>query len=81
MPSSRLSHLYTLATDLAPQEARGQVLSGLAILQDFGTLFGPLIVGITADAAGLGTSTLALAGVMVVAILWFVFIVGETRDL
>lgn len=73
--------MLTLATDLAPQEARGQVLSGLAILQDFGTLLGPLIVGITADAAGLGTSALALAGVMVVAILRFVFIVGETRYL
>jgi len=73
--------MLTLATDLAPQEARGQVLSGLAILQDFGTLLGPLIVGITADAAGLGTSALVLAGVMVVAILWFVFVVGETRDL
>ena len=70
----------TLATDLAPREARGQVLSGLAVLQDGGTLLGPLIVGITADLAGLGTSALVLAGVVVVAIAWLTVIVGETRE-
>ena len=72
--------MLTLATDLAPREARGQVLSGLAVLQDGGTLLGPLIVGITADLAGLGASALALAGVVVVAIAWLTVIVGETRD-
>ena len=70
--------MLTMASDLAPSEARGQVLSGLALLQDTGSVLGPVIVGVVADVAGVGASALALAGVMVVAILWLVGIVGET---
>ena len=72
--------MLTMASDLAPGEARGQVLSGLAVLQDTGSLLGPLIVGFVADAAGVGTSALALAAVMVVATLWLVIVVGETGN-
>ena len=70
--------MLTMASDLAPSEARGQVLSGLALLQDTGSVLGPVIVGVVADVAGVGASALVLAGVMVVAILWLVGIVGET---
>ena len=70
--------MLTMASDLAPAEARGQVLSGLAVLQDTGTLLGPLIVGLVADAAGVGASAFALAAVMVLATAWLVVIVGET---
>ena len=70
--------MLTMASDLAPSEARGQVLSGLALLQDTGSVLGPVIVGVAADVAGVGASALVLAGVMVVAILWLVGIVGET---
>ncbi len=73
--------MLTLASDLAPAEAPGQVLSGLAVLQDTGTLLGPLIVGLVADAAGVGASAFALAAVMVLATAWLVFVVGETRGL
>ena len=49
--------MLTMASDLARGEARrGQVLSGLAVLQDTGSLLGPLIVGLVADAAGVGAS-------------------------
>lgn len=71
--------MLTMASDLAPDEARGQVLSGLAVLQDTGSLLGPLIVGVAADAAGVGASALALAAVMVLASAWLVIVVGETR--
>ena len=70
--------MLTMASDLAPSEARGQVLSGLAVLQDTGSLLGPIIVGVSAGVAGVGASALVLAGVMVVAILWLVGVVGET---
>lgn len=70
--------MLTMASDLAPSEARGQVLSGLAVLQDTGSLLGPLIVGLVADAAGVGASALALAAVLVIATLWIVTVVGET---
>ena len=73
--------MLTMASDLAPGEARGQVLSGLAVLQDTGSLLGPLIVGVAADAAGVGASAFALAAVMVLATAWLVAVVGETRDL
>lgn len=71
--------MLTMASDLAPGEARGQVLSGLAVLQDTGSLLGPLIVGVAADAAGVGASAMALAAVMVLASAWLVIVVGETR--
>ncbi len=70
--------MLTLASDLAPADARGQVLSGLAVLQDTGTLLGPLIVGLVADAAGVSASAFALAAVMVLATAWLVVVVGET---
>ena len=73
--------MLTMASDLAPGEARGQVLSGLAVLQDTGSLLGPLIVGVAADMAGVGASAFALAAVMVLATAWLVIIVGETRVL
>ena len=72
--------MLTLATDLAPPEAKGQILAGLAVFQDFGTFLGPLIVGITADAIGLDWSAVVLAVMAFIAIAWLLGIVGETRD-
>ena len=71
--------MLTMASDLAPSEARGQILSALAVLQDSGSVIGPLIVGFVADAAGVGASAFALAAVMVLATVWLVTLVGETR--
>ena len=73
--------MLTMASDLAPADARGQVLSGLAVLQDTGSLLGPLIVGLAADAAGVNASAFALAAVLVLATAWLVIVVGETSRL
>ena len=56
------------------------MLSGLAVLQDTGSLLGPLIVGVVGDTAGVGASALALAAVMALPIVWLVTVVGETRS-
>lgn len=71
----------TIATDLAPPDAPGQVLSAVATIQDLGTLLGPLIVGVTADHFGLSTATMTLAFVAIFAVVWLIAVVGETRGL
>jgi len=70
--------MLTLGSDLAPEDSPGQFLAGLAALQNFGRVLGPLVVGWFADAMGLGASAAALAVVMFVAIAWIVVLIGET---
>jgi len=70
--------MLTLGSDLAPEDNPGQFLSGLAALQNFGRVLGPLVVGWFADAMGLRASAAALAVVMFVAIAWIVVLIGET---
>jgi len=70
--------MLTLGSDLAPEDSPGQFLAGLAALQNFGRVLGPLVVGWFADAMGLRSSAAALAVVMFVAIAWIVVLIGET---
>ncbi len=70
--------MLTLGSDLAPPEATGQFLAGMATMTHVGRLAGPLVVGVTADAAGLGTAAVVLSVVLVSAIAWIVLAVGET---
>jgi MFS family permease len=69
--------MLTLGGDLAPIES-GPFLSALGMMQDLGVVVGPIIVGWLADSAGLYTSALILAGVMFLAIVWIIVILGDT---
>lgn len=73
--------MLTIGSDVAPAGVRGPFLAGLGSMQDLGRIIGPLIVGWSADAAGLGTSAVALAIAMLVGVFWLIFVIGETRDL
>ncbi|MFW2332825.1 MFS transporter [Ilumatobacter sp.] len=72
--------MLTFGSDLAPADATGPFLAGLAALQDGGRVVGPLLVGIVGAGAGLGAASLALAVVLVVAVVWLVTVVGETGN-
>jgi MFS family permease len=71
--------MLTLGSDLAPGDATAPFLAGLAAMQDGGRVVGPLLVGAVAGAASLGTASVVLAGVLVVAMVWLVLVIGETR--
>ena len=73
--------LRTLSSDLAPVESRAPFLAGMIALQDLGRVFGPLVVGLTAHAVGLGGSAAVLAAILLVGLSHIVLVVGETRDL
>jgi MFS family permease len=73
--------MLTIGSDLAPRDIRGPFLAAIGSLQDVGKIIGPLVIGWSADAAGLDISAVALAVVMFVAIGWLIVVVGETRDL
>jgi MFS family permease len=70
--------MLTLGSDIAPAEATGQFLAGMAVLQDLGRILGPLLVGVVGASMGLGAAAIALAIVLVAAIVWLVLVVGET---
>lgn len=70
--------MLTLGSDLAPSDATGPFLAGLAAMQDGGRVFGPLLVGVIGAGAGLGAASVALAVVLIAAIVWLVFVIGET---
>lgn len=70
--------MLTLGSDVAPPEAPGQFLAGMATMQEAGRVAGPLLVGAMGAAYGLGAAAYALAVVLVVAIVWLVLVVGET---
>jgi len=71
--------LLTVSSDLAPTDSPGAFLAAMAVMQDSGKIVGPLLVGWFADAVGLHASAAVLAVAMVVAIVWIVVAVGETR--
>lgn len=71
--------MLTLGSDLAPGDSTAPFLAGVAAMQDGGRVAGPLLVGAVGGAAGLATASIVLAGVLVVAMLWLVVVVGETR--
>lgn len=70
--------MLTLGSDLAPDDATGPFLAGLAAMQDGGRVVGPLLVGVIGASAGLGAASVALAVVLVAAVLWLVLVIGET---
>lgn len=70
--------MLTFGSDLAPADATGPFLAGLAAMQDAGRVVGPLLVGVVGAAKGLGAASIALALVMIVAIAWLTGVVGET---
>ena len=73
--------LRTLSSDLAPLDSRAPFLAGMIALQDLGRVFGPLVVGLTAHAVGLGGSAAVLAAILLMGLSHIVLVVGETRDL
>ena len=70
--------MLTLGSDLAPADATGPFLAGLAAMQDGGRVIGPLLVGVIGAGAGLGAASVTLAVVLVAAIVWLVLVIGET---
>jgi MFS family permease len=70
--------MLTLGSDLAPADAPGPFLAGLAVMQDGGRVLGPVIVGIVGSQLDLGAAAIVLAMIAVAAIGWLVAAVGET---
>ena len=70
--------MLTLGSDLAPEDATGEFLAGMAVLQDLGRIAGPLLVGVVGASIGLGAASITLAIVLGIAILWLVTVIGET---
>ncbi len=71
--------LLTLGSDLAPEDAPAQFMAAFGSMNDFGQVLGPLIVGVVADAIGLGASALALAVTMFIGVGLIVTTIGETN--
>jgi MFS family permease len=71
--------MMTLGTDLAPEDSTSQFLAGFATLQDWGQVFGPLIVGWVAAGIGLSASAAALGLIILLGVALIVRTVGETR--
>ncbi len=69
--------MLTLGGDLAPPDS-GPFLAALGMMQEFGIMVGPLVVGGLADSAGLYTSAVDLAIVLFAAVAWFVVVLGDT---
>ncbi len=70
--------MLTVGADLAPPAAPGRFLAALAVVRDSGRIAGPLVVGVAADALGLGWSAAALAVAGAATVVIFVVVVGET---
>lgn len=72
--------MLTLGTDVAPADTPAQFMAGLSAIQEAGAIVGPLLVGIIADAVGLGGASITL-GVLVFLGLGLILVtVGETRQ-
>lgn len=70
--------MLTLGSDLAPEEAPGPFLAGMAVFQDAGRVLGPLLVGVVGSAFDLGAAALALAVVCAAVIAWLGAVIGDT---
>ncbi len=70
--------MMTLASDLAPRESPSQFIAGFSAVQDGGQMVGPLLVGVVADAFGLGASSVILGVLLLVGVGLIVATVGET---
>ena len=69
--------MLTLGGDLAPPDS-GPFLAALGVMQEFGIMVGPLVVGGLADSAGLNASAVVLGIVLFAAVAWFVVVLGDT---
>jgi MFS family permease len=70
--------LFTIGSDLAPEEGTASFLSGISVLNDTGRIVGPVLVGVTAKAFGLDVAAAVLAMVMVAGLVWLALVLGET---
>ena len=70
--------LFTIGSDLAPEEGTASFLSGISVLSDTGRVVGPVLVGVTAKAFGLDVAAAVLAMVMVAGLVWLALVLGET---
>ena len=70
--------LFTLSSDLAPEEGTASFLSAVALLTDGGRIFGPLVVAVVASLGSLDAAAVGLALVMILGLVWLVAVVGET---
>jgi MFS family permease len=70
--------MMTLGADLAPEGEVGEFLGAWRLIGDGGSSGGPLLVGVVAEALGLGVAALAVAGVGALAALTFARRVPET---
>ena len=70
--------LFTIGSDLAPEEGTASFLSGISVLNDTGRVVGPVLVGVTAKAFGLDVAAAVLAMVMVTGLVWLALVLGET---
>lgn len=70
--------MMTLGSDLAPRDSLGEFLGVWRLIGDGGSMGAPLAVGAVADALGLSTAALVMAGVGLVAAGVFAFAVPET---
>ncbi len=72
--------MLTLSSDIAPERATSQFLGTLGAIRDFGKIIGPIVVGVLADGFGLGVASAALGAGSLLAVVIFIFGVGETSD-
>ena len=70
--------LFTIGSDLAPEDGTASFLSGISVLTDMGRVVGPVLVGVTAKAFGLDVAAAVLAMVMVTGLVWLALVLGET---
>ncbi len=70
--------LFTMGSDMAPDDATAPFLGVITVMSDAGRIAGPILVGVVAQAAGLGWASWAVAGVAALAVLWLLAVVGET---
>lgn len=70
--------LFTIGSDLAPEDGTASFLSGISVLTDMGRVVGPVLVGVTAKAFGLDVAAAVLAMVMVAGLVWLALVLGET---
>ncbi|MDG2427143.1 MAG: MFS transporter [Acidimicrobiales bacterium] len=70
--------LFTLGSDVAPEEGTGSFLSAVSVLTDSGRLLGPLLVGLAAGQWGLNAAAVVLGASMLLGLLWLGTVVGET---
>lgn len=71
--------MMTLGADLSPPGATGEFLGVWRLIGDFGSVMGPLAVGVVADQLGLKNSAYVLAAAGLTSSLILLLLVKETR--